>query len=342
MADMIAGLLGQLRRPEVSQGLLALGGSLMNAGAQGVPTGAGIGQGVQAFQQAQQQSVLWQQQQEAEARRKRLQEIQEKAISQITDADMRMIADIAGPEGLTQLLVAKQKAVIGTGTPSNVREWEYYNALTPAQQQQYLAMKRAAQFQDLGGSIAPVDARTAALNLDAATPKTLPPQDLPSVRGAQAGASTAASEAAKSEAGRNEKAPAYGSFQIAATNMLESIGRTPTGGFMGATGQLSRVTDYQKVRQFDNRKEQLSTELRTLFRIPGEGTLSDREQAQYGMQLPDVRNDPAVNRQIIADLESRIKERLGSAIEPAGPATQAPDFAAAARAELERRKAGVR
>lgn len=34
--------------------------------------------------------------------------------------------------------------------PSNVREWEYFNRLTPDQQQQYLTMKRAEKYLDLG------------------------------------------------------------------------------------------------------------------------------------------------------------------------------------------------
>ena len=84
---------------------------------------------------------------------------------------------------------------------------------------------------------------------------------------------------------------------------------TPQGGIMGASGLIGKVTDSQKVKRFDNLKEQLSTELRTLFRIPGEGALSDKEQAQYGIQLPSVTNDKTTNAAILRDIQARVKLR---------------------------------
>jgi hypothetical protein len=50
-----------------------------------------------------------------------------------------------------QLLEAKiQQARSGGEQPSNVREWKYYNGLSPEQQQQYLTMKRAEKYLDVG------------------------------------------------------------------------------------------------------------------------------------------------------------------------------------------------
>lgn len=88
------------------------------------------------------------------------------------------------------------------------------------------------------------------------------------------------------------------------------IDTTPQGGIMGISGYVGKVTDSQKGKRFDNLKEQLSTELRTLFRIPGEGSLSDKEQAQYGIQLPDVTKDAATNRGILNDIQARVRLRL--------------------------------
>lgn len=82
------------------------------------------------------------------------------------------------------------------------------------------------------------------------------------------------------------------------------------GGMMGVTGLAGKVFDSQDQKRFDNLKQQMSTELRTLFRIPGEGALSDSEQKQYGLQLPDVTYDKANNEAILRDVESRIKLRL--------------------------------
>lgn len=48
---------------------------------------------------------------------------------------------------MKQLAEARSGA---TSAPANVREWEYYNGLTPEQQTQYLTMKRANPYLDIG------------------------------------------------------------------------------------------------------------------------------------------------------------------------------------------------
>ena len=88
-----------------------------------------------------------------------------------------------------------------------------------------------------------------------------------------------------------------------------ALNNTVQGGIMGAAGYAGAVFDSQDQKRFNNLKEQMSTELRTLFRIPGEGTLSDKEQAQYGIQLPDVKNDKKINQAILNDVRERIKLR---------------------------------
>jgi hypothetical protein len=63
---------------------------------------------------------------------------------------------------LKQAQIGKlQRDAAGLGeTPSNVREWQYFNNLPPDQKQQYLTMKRAEKYLDLGDRFAqpnPVD-----------------------------------------------------------------------------------------------------------------------------------------------------------------------------------------
>lgn len=94
------------------------------------------------------------------------------------------------------------------------------------------------------------------------------------------------------------------------------IATTAQGGPMGIIGQIGRVTDSQDAKRFENLKEQLSTELRTLFRIPGEGSLSDKEQAQYGIQLPDVGNSRETNESILNDIQGRVRLRLNNDANP--------------------------
>jgi len=117
------------------------------------------------------------------------------------------------------------------------------------------------------------------------------------------------------------------------------IDTTPTGGPLGAVGVLSRVTNTQKVREFENMKESLSAQMRALLRIPGEGALSDREQAQYGLQLPDVSNSPEVNKGILKRLETVLGIRASSTPVSVSPTQTSGAFDAEKEARYQAWKA---
>jgi hypothetical protein len=121
-------------------------------------------------------------------------------------------------------------------------------------------------------------------------------------------------EAVGAQAG---KAPAKSSMDYVISKFEPVLDKTAQG---MVAGPLGKVFDYGDRRRFDNLREQLSTELRTVFRIPGEGTLSDREQQQYGLQLPDTSNPPDVNRAILNDIRARTQIRTETPIGGA-PAT---------------------
>lgn len=114
--------------------------------------------------------------------------------------------------------------------------------------------------------------------------------------------------------GQQAKVPAQKSMDYVLSQFEPILDQSMQGMIAGPAGGLF---DYSDSRRFDNLREQLSTELRTVFRIPGEGTLSDREQAQYGIQLPDRKNPAEVNRAILRDVRERVRLRLES---PAGSA----------------------
>ncbi len=133
---------------------------------------------------------------------------------------------------------------------------------------------------------------------------------------------------AENPAGRmtqpQSKLNASKALDYVAGELEKTIEKTPQGGFMGVKGLIGKVTDSQQAKRFDNLKEQLSTELRTLFRIPGEGALSDKEQAQYGVQLPDVTKDADTNKAIIQDIRKRTSLRLGMSPQQSTPSSQPP------------------
>ncbi len=115
--------------------------------------------------------------------------------------------------------------------------------------------------------------------------------------------------------GSQEKMPVLDSLDYISDRFGKVFDKVGTGPIRG---RISGVTDYGDAVQFDNLREQLSTEMRTLFRIPGEGTLSDKEQAQYGLQLPDRRYPRQVNEQILSDITNRARLRMGLPIDSSG------------------------
>jgi hypothetical protein len=98
------------------------------------------------------------------------------------------------------------------------------------------------------------------------------------------------------------------------------IAKTPTGGFMGLKQYTAQAMNKEQSDLFDNSVARLNTELRKIFRIPGEGALSDKEQAQYGLTLPSKKFDPSVNEQIMQGLDRQVK----NAVYPKGMTAGAP------------------
>lgn len=185
-----------------------------------------------------------------------------------------------------------------TPVPSNVAEWNFYNALIPADQKRFLDMKRSGfgaggvQYTASGQQIIPTDKVA---------------QDKATIAAAEAGAKAGAENAVDKSA----KAPVLDSMKYVMGQYRELLPKINTGGPMGVTGKASRVFDSQDVMRFENLNQQLSTDLRTVFRIPGEGPLSNQEQQQYGLQLPSVNYDQATNEAIMNDLEVRAGLRSG-------------------------------
>lgn len=238
----MAGLLGGILGPSPQGGLLSLAMNLAEAGGRGAPTMGGIASSVRATQDQARAQQQYDQQQQQYQRQLRLQELQDKAIENITDPELREYAQIIGPEGLAQVLAAKMRSRFSED-PSNVREWQYYQTLSPEQQQQYLAMKRAAQYQDLGGYVAPVVPTTGGLG--APIPKTLPPQDQPSVRGAQAEAAAIGGGRGTTQATNEANAPKAmqsADQAIGTLNQLVNHPGFPTlYGWSGAFGAAERI-----------------------------------------------------------------------------------------------------
>jgi hypothetical protein len=194
----------------------------------------------------------------------------------------------------------------GADTPSNVIEWKYYNSLSPPDQKRYLDMRRGGF--DAGG-----------VQYTAGGQQITPTDKVAKDKAAIAGAEAAAKAAGENMGAQSAKAPVLNSMNYIMDQYKELFPKINTGGVMGITGKLSGAFDSQDAMRFDNLNQQLSTELRTIFRIPGEGSLSDQEQRQYGIQLPSRDYDQATNEAILKDLNTRAAYRVGQAPANAGP-----------------------
>lgn len=95
-----------------------------------------------------------------------------------------------------------EREMAGGDNPANVKEWEYYNKLTPEQQKAYLGMKRALPTYDLGGSRAIGNPVTGLPDVN--IPKTPPPQSMPDFEAAVTGAKKAAELDATKQASRGK------------------------------------------------------------------------------------------------------------------------------------------
>lgn len=201
---------------------------------------------------------------------------------------------------------------VGGQTPSDIQVYEYWKGLDPQGREDFARTQRAPRWLDTGPNFtqAPTFPGGGG-NAPPPIPKGVDPRDTPENAAARAAAEEAARRAAEATAGKNQKAPALDNLNYLNNQFKKAQAETSTGGPLGVKGLASRGLDYQNVQRFNNIREQISTELRTIFRIPGEGTLSDREQAQYGLQLPDIKNDPEVNDQIMADIMFRSQSRVG-------------------------------
>lgn len=138
--------------------------------------------------------------------------------TQETDAALEMIRSGKIDElknGIHGLMAAGQVYGIlaSSDSPSNVREWQYYNSLSPEQKAEYLTMKRANPAIDLGGqTIIPNPANPAGAP-NAVFQETLSPADQPENAGAKAGAVMSAQKTEEKMANKSKAQNALASYE---------------------------------------------------------------------------------------------------------------------------------
>lgn len=161
------------------------------------------------------------------------------------------------PKTPDQMAQARELAALRggqAGMPSDIREWQVFQQMTPEQQQQYLTMKRANPYLNLGGEMVqpnPIQPGQAMGSFE----KSLPPQDLPETRAEQAAAVEAGKETGIAEAALAERE--------AAIPRLEQV--------VSELSELGKKATYTKVGEFaDSARRQLGLSV-------GSGAVARRE-----------------------------------------------------------------
>lgn len=284
-----------------ANGLLNLGINLTQAGAAGRPLMGGIGQALAATQQNQTDQREYMRQQ-------MMQKLAQTNIMAMNDKDLQTLFAL-DPSAAATVLAAKLRGSSrygGETIPMNVKEWEYYSTLTPQQKEEYLAMKRAQQYLDQGSQFVKPDPLGTGAPPTPVVTKDLPPEKTPEHAANVASATKDAEAAAELRA----KEPAYDAFTIAANDMMQTMPKVFSGGIYGIKGKVASFLNAEETQQFNNMTAQLSSQLRAVFRIPGEGQLSDKEQAQYGLTLPSLNNEASVNADVMRRLDQMVAARL--------------------------------
>lgn len=234
------------------------------------------------------------------------------------------------PEQGTGYLDAQNtKAMMGPEQPSTVREWEYFNALSPEDRERYLSMKRAQQNIDIGGSVVQPSMGTPG-QIAGEFEKTLPPEKTPQ---AISEAETARKEAelgarlvmepkieeAVSAATNRAKmmADAAGTarsnqtalkvYEESMSYLSNSLGKTATGPVVGL---IPAVTSSQQIA--DGAIAAMAPVLKQIFRTAGEGIFTDKDQELLLRMIPDRRSTPEAKTAQIAAVDSIVRAKLGA------------------------------
>lgn len=124
-------------------------------------------------------------------------------------------------------------------------------------------------------------------------------------------------EPSKSDKDREGKAPMVSNAEFLmgrlGSMLDEGLDTGPVAGSQIAGIPVGKLWDYKRKDLFERQVNQLSSQIRSIMRIPGEGPLTDYEQRQYGLTLPSVEADEQTNRVIMENLRQMMANMQGAA-----------------------------
>lgn len=221
--------------------------------------------------------------------------------------------DVNSPDFMQTLeaIAGMADPTLQNNTPSNVREWQYYNSLPQDQQQQYLEMKRAQQtFLPEIGQV-PTIVRP---GVAGGPTRVQPLTDLgtvagnaATVAGAEAGARgrATADVAAQETQRQNDRSLAV--YQTAMKGVSDALEASATGPL---SGRFPAFTAKQQTAE--GAIAAIAPALKQLFRASGEGTFTDRDQQLLLDMVPTRTDHPEARRAKIANINAIVAAKLGN------------------------------
>lgn len=175
--------------------------------------------------------------------------------------------------------------------PSNIQEWQQYNAMAPEDQKRYLQMKRANQTLNLGGSqmvVGPGDA-TPVANY----PVTPKPDEMPDFKRSQAQASAEGTAAGEANAGASNTVTKAAGLLSSLEDLKVSSANAPSGGIANAAvGGLNKAgiggAAASAQGDFTVKRAAAENQIRQAFRVAGSGATSDRDAIPFIQMLPEA------------------------------------------------------
>lgn len=159
--------------------------------------------------------------------------------------------------------------------PANVQEWQYFNSLSPQDQQRFLAMKRSGQMFDVGGV-------PNVLTPSGSTTPLATPEDVARNRGQQAAATAAGTEQGKAAATAQIDLPKVESSAEYMVNLLDELKAHPGKSYAVGASSVAPILPGTPAAGFMSRLEQVKGEqfLQAYQQLKGGGVITEIEGAK--------------------------------------------------------------
>lgn len=174
------------------------------------------------------------------------------------------------------------------GTPSSVREWQYYNSLSDADQKRWRDQKRAGSNIDLGDKVIRLDAGG---KPETNYNKGLAPADQPANAEAKAAAVATGTANGENTATAQNTIGKMGGLMSALENLKTSSVKAPSGVIEGLGAQVANKSglggDAANAQgDFQVKRAAAENEIRAAFRVAGSGSQSDADAKPFIEMLP--------------------------------------------------------